>query len=88
MRVVYEFIIERLHGRILRNPSVQVAAVVPVDCVAVCDRQLSAGRVGNLCQQAPLTLVVSPADVCCCVGLQRTHLAVIIAIVVNVCPFL
>ena len=80
MRVVYEFIIERLHGCILHNPPVQVAAVVPMDCVAVCEEQFLVGRVGFLCQQAPLTLVVSPADVGCCVGLRHTHSAVIIAL--------
>ena len=87
MRVIYEFIIEHLHGRILRDPPVQVTAVVPMYCVAICDHQFTVGRVGFLCLQVPLTLVVSPADGSRCVLLRRTHRAVIIAVLVDIRPF-
>ena len=88
MRVIYEFIIEHLHGRILRDPPVQVTVVVPMYCVAICDHQLSVGRVGFLCLQVPLTLFVSPADGSRCVLLRPPHRDVIITDFVDVCPFL
>jgi hypothetical protein len=80
MRVIYESIIEHLRGRILRNPPIQMPAVVLVDCVAVREQQFPIRRVGFLRRQVPLTLIVPPPS--CNVGfpLGRTLRAVVVAV--------
>ena len=80
MRVVHEVIIKLLHGCILRNPPIQMTAVVSVDCIAKCDDQFPIRRVSYLRQQVARTLFVPPPDFDVSIELRRTHRAVVIAL--------
>lgn len=84
MRVIHEFIIKRLHGCILRNPPIQMTAVVSVNCVAKCNKQFPIRRVSFLRRQVLHTLVVPPPDFDIGFGLGRTHRAVVVALVLAV----
>ena len=86
MRVIYEFVVDRLRGSILRNPPIQMTAVVSVNCVAICDQQFPIRRVSDLRQQVPLTLIVPPPGFNVGFSLRRTHRAVVVAVLLLSSP--